>query len=398
MLRFEWSAFVTRDVLACVATEAALPPESVAELQPLIAQLIGKAGGLPVVASEPSAAERTRGGLALLSEAIAHTLSAAGVRQKSPAAATVPATEGPFAHRVVATDPVNVNSADAQQLSTLPSMTAALVSALIAERRRGGPFSDLQALEQRVDGIGPVKAQALAARLAFDMPQDSRHLSLDERAELGANLRTLIALQPDADRTAALRRALEMAVTTCAATPHPATRDRKLRLDPPANPPNSTAAQWVGELWSDDYWTALPELLSTASSSIEVCMFHIAAASQTHPTFRLLEALRAAHQRGVIVRVLLDSDTKTDPYHSTVINAHAKRFLTEAGIACRSDSSFRLLHSKFLVVDRSLVILGSHNWSAGSYFHFDDLTLAISSAELATQLSTRFEGLWSHGH
>src|SRR5204863_5482816 len=139
-----------------------------------------------------------------------------------------------------------------------------------------------------------------------------------------------------------------------------------------------------GELWSDDYWKVLPELLSSATSSIDVCMFHIALPKETHPTFGLLDALRQAHQRGVAMRVLVDSDLKTDPYRSTVINAPAKTFLRDAGIACRSDVTDRLLHSKYLILDRALVILGSHNWSAGSYFGFDDLTLVIAAADLAT--------------
>jgi phosphatidylserine/phosphatidylglycerophosphate/cardiolipin synthase-like enzyme len=100
----------------------------------------------------------------------------------------------------------------------------------------------------------------------------------------------------------------------------------------------------------------------------------------------------------VAVRVLVDSDLKTDPYHSTVINFPAKKFLLEAGIECRSDLSNRLLHSKYLILDRDIVVLGSHNWSAGSYFGFDDLTLAISSTTLAADLLARFESSWSHGH
>ena len=108
-----------------------------------------------------------------------------------------------------------------------------------------------------------------------------------------------------------------------------------------------------------------------------------------------MQALVRAHQRGVAVRVLVDRDGKSDPYHSTLINSAAKKFLIDAGVACRSDSSARLLHSKYLVIDSSLVVLGSHNWSAGSYFDFDDLTLALSSAPLAGELLPRFDTQWA---
>ena len=61
----------------------------------------------------------------------------------------------------------------------------------------------------------------------------------------------------------------------------------------------------------------------------------------------------------------------------------------------RTDKASRLLHSKFLVIDQRLCVVGSHNWSAGSYFNFDDLTLAIASTSLADALRTRFDALWT---
>jgi phosphatidylserine/phosphatidylglycerophosphate/cardiolipin synthase-like enzyme len=94
------------------------------------------------------------------------------------------------------------------------------------------------------------------------------------------------------------------------------------------------------------------------------------------------------------VRVLLDADRPTDPYMSTIINTDAREYLEAAGIDCRLDATDRLLHSKFVVVDGAIVVLGSHNWSAGSYFHFDDMSLLVRSSELAAQLTTRFAALW----
>ena len=118
----------------------------------------------------------------------------------------------------------------------------------------------------------------------------------------------------------------------------------------------------------------------------------------SHPTRVLLDALIAAHNRGVAVRVLLDADRPEDPYRSSVINAAAQAYLTAAGIPVQFDSTERLLHSKYLVADGSLVILGSHNWSAGSYFVYDDLSLVIQSGELAQTLTTRFASLWQEAN
>jgi phosphatidylserine/phosphatidylglycerophosphate/cardiolipin synthase-like enzyme len=66
-------------------------------------------------------------------------------------------------------------------------------------------------------------------------------------------------------------------------------------------------------------------------------------------------------------------------------------------VTTRSDRGNRLLHSKYLVIDHELVVIGSHNWSKGSYFDFDDLSLVIQSGELAAALETRFDTLWATG-
>ena len=109
----------------------------------------------------------------------------------------------------------------------------------------------------------------------------------------------------------------------------------------------------------------------------------------------LLQGLIRAQQRGTTVRALLDRDDKGDPCLSTVINSAARRFLTAAGVTCRSDSGAKLLHSKYLVIDRQRVVMGSHNGSAGSYGRFDDLTLAVESETLANQVLGRFDEQWA---
>ena len=395
MFRFDWPAFVTPGVIARIAAETGVAEAVVQPLAPLIAAILDRAGGLPFVENEPSAAERTARGLALLAEAAAHTLADAGATRDATGYVIVAPKGAPYAHGILATPRVNMNSADRAELAALPGMTAAIVEDTLAERRARGRFANADDFEKRVDGIGPAKLALIRGALVFDAASDSRHVGLDPRGDLGGNLRALLAAQPGADRAAALTRALEMIATSCATTPHPATRDHAVRTPAIAAPAAGLDADWIGVLWSDDYYAGLPALLDGATQTIDVCMFHIALPSPTHPTFSLLEALKRAHDRHVAVRVLVDSDQKTDPYLSTVINASAKRFLLDAGIACRSDQTDRLLHSKYLILDRERVVLGSHNWSAGSYFGFDDLTLAMSSRPLASALGTRFEALWN---
>jgi hypothetical protein len=128
-------------------------------------------------------------------------------------------------------------------------------------------------------------------------------------------------------------------------------------------------AEYVGVLWGKTYYPWLLSALKESKSSIEVAMFHAALPDEDHhPTRKLLDALVAAVNSGVAVRVLLDRDKKGDPYGSTIINTPAFDLLTKAGVGVRLDAPDHLLHSKVVVLDRRIVVIGSHNWSCGSYF------------------------------
>ena len=150
----------------------------------------------------------------------------------------------------------------------------------------------------------------------------------------------------------------------------------------------------VGVLSGSHYYYHLLELISQADASVLVLMFHAALPDENHPTQQLLAALVAAKARGLDVRVILDRDRETDPYKSTVINTAALTFLNEQGVLCRFDSPERLLHTKLVILDGRWSLVGSHNWSAGSYFHFDDMTLAVDSEQVAQRYVERFEAAW----
>jgi phosphatidylserine/phosphatidylglycerophosphate/cardiolipin synthase-like enzyme len=107
-----------------------------------------------------------------------------------------------------------------------------------------------------------------------------------------------------------------------------------------------------------------------------------------------VNCLIKAKKRGVSICVLLDRDRKTDPYNSATINKTAFELLESEGITTKYDSKDVLLHSKFVIIDKTKVVIGSHNWSAGSYFHYDDVSLVIESSDAASEMKTRFDNIW----
>jgi phosphatidylserine/phosphatidylglycerophosphate/cardiolipin synthase-like enzyme len=178
---------------------------------------------------------------------------------------------------------------------------------------------------------------------------------------------------------------------------HPRTRQQRARSPNPIAPPEGVTTERVLLLPGRQYYYHVKRAIRSAHSRVDLAMFHIAMPGRDHPTRQLLEALAAARDRGVRIRILVDRDRPDDPYGSVVINAPAIRFLRDAGVPVRVDAPQRLMHSKLIVIDADRTIVGSHNWSAGSYFAFDDLSVEVVSAEFARQARRRFGELWRRG-
>ncbi len=387
--KINWSQFVTDASLAILAGQVGAPlTQSVGELRPFVASICASAGGLPVSEQPLDEAARTAVVLRLVNEGVAHALHTANEGgRRVPDNYVQTAGAGMLAEIVTPVTPLNLNIASVKELVPLPGIGPTLAARIIGERLARGAYSSLDDLDRRVEGVGPAIVAKIRYRVRFGSPLAATNTAVPDLA-------WLVARMPGATVWEQLVAALDAVATTCAADPHPATKEYQPRDFDLALAEPESLADWVGVLSGLDYFRRLPALLQNVTTSLDVCLFHIALPEPTHPTRLLLEALVAAHNRGVAVRVLLDADRPEDPYRSSVINAPAQVYLTAAGIPVQFDSTERLLHSKYLVADGSLVILGSHNWSAGSYFAYDDLSLVIQSVELAQTLSARFVSLW----
>ena len=198
---------------------------------------------------------------------------------------------------------------------------------------------------------------------------------------------------PLAPQNDAVLATLDRLLTLCAGKPHPDSVARRARpsRDEALDRLQWKSAMWAGVLSGDAYALAVARLLKDATQTVDLCMFHIALGVETKA---LVEALIDAAARGVVVRVLVDRDRRDDPYRSTLINSRARKALEAGGVKVRQDPANVLLHSKFMVVDSALVVLGSHNWSAGSLSGYDDTSVVLQSSDLAAVLTLRFDALW----
>jgi len=108
----------------------------------------------------------------------------------------------------------------------------------------------------------------------------------------------------------------------------------------------------------------------------------------------VIDDLWEAHWRGVDVRVLIGGSRST--FAIAEAAAIALAHLTERGIPGRWltwEKDVRGSHSKTVIADETL-LLGSHNWSPGSFHKDTQDSVRITSAPLAAYFSELFESRW----
>jgi phosphatidylserine/phosphatidylglycerophosphate/cardiolipin synthase-like enzyme len=99
----------------------------------------------------------------------------------------------------------------------------------------------------------------------------------------------------------------------------------------------------------------------------------------------LRDALIAAQQRGVQVRMVTESDNMDEPEIQE---------LKDAGIEVLGDRREGLMHDKFAVIDRQEVWTGSTNFTVGSVYQNDNNLIRIRSSRLADDYTTEFEEMF----
>jgi phosphatidylserine/phosphatidylglycerophosphate/cardiolipin synthase-like enzyme len=101
----------------------------------------------------------------------------------------------------------------------------------------------------------------------------------------------------------------------------------------------------------------------------------------------LRDALIAAHQRGVHVRMVTESDNLDEPEIQE---------LRAAGIEVLGDRREGLMHNKFVIIDRWEVWTGSTNLTTNGVYRNDNNLVRIRSSRLAQDYATEFEEMFIH--
>lgn len=140
------------------------------------------------------------------------------------------------------------------------------------------------------------------------------------------------------------------------------------------NPSSSLSAQETGGV--DQF---LANAIDSAKLSVDVAIYSLSLNS-------VRNALLNAHDRGVRVRMVMESDNleRTDP-----------QILKDAGIPILGDRREGLMHNKFIVIDESEVWTGSMNFTDSGTYEDNNVVMRIRSVKIAENFSKEFEEMFN---
>ena len=134
---------------------------------------------------------------------------------------------------------------------------------------------------------------------------------------------------------------------------------------------------------TEDCRLKLHYTIRDAKESIYIVMYTIVPSHATaEPILGLIKDLAAAQKRGVKVKVILDD--LSGKYRKRE-NEPAYKLLSQKGIDVTYDTKDITTHTKLVVVDEYITIVGSQNWSISAFTFNADSSVLIKSKEVAKE-------------
>ena len=123
--------------------------------------------------------------------------------------------------------------------------------------------------------------------------------------------------------------------------------------------------------YADGIDTPLASAIDASQRTLDIAAFQL----NNKPIY---EAILAAHQRGVAVRIVTDDEHGLDDESNSEL-----RDLETAGIPIVSDNRSGLMHNKFVIVDERAVWTGSWNFTLNGTYRNNNNVLVLESAPVA---------------
>jgi len=156
-------------------------------------------------------------------------------------------------------------------------------------------------------------------------------------------------------------------------------------------------AQDVQVVTDAQYFQVAKKMIQEAKTSLQVMMFEMRYYDEhpNSPSNLLIKELIGAKKRGVKVEVILEVKEEED--RTTLGNRRTGKMLSDGGVGIIYDPAFKTTHTKVMVVDGELTLLGSANWTYHALTSNNEVSVLIRSKELAKEMINYFNRLKASG-
>lgn len=147
---------------------------------------------------------------------------------------------------------------------------------------------------------------------------------------------------------------------------------------------NSYNTQYFADHPTDGPFQELLKILRSARRTLDLCIYVL-----SFPP--LCEALLDLYDKhSVKVRIIVDG-REDEALRTQIPHLHRRGI----EIRCNEKSYSILMHNKFAIIDSSLLLTGSLNWTKSAVLLNHDNVLVTSNKSLIGQYSAQFDSLWS---
>ena len=122
-------------------------------------------------------------------------------------------------------------------------------------------------------------------------------------------------------------------------------------------------------------------MLRTCKKTLDIAIFSLTLDS-------IAEAILEAFQREIKVRIIADDECAKNKGSNI-------KLLASVGVPCKTDNAVYHMHHKFAVIDSSVVIMGSFNWTGQAVKYNQENIFFYEDKDIASQYAKEFERLWN---
>jgi phosphatidylserine/phosphatidylglycerophosphate/cardiolipin synthase-like enzyme len=148
---------------------------------------------------------------------------------------------------------------------------------------------------------------------------------------------------------------------------------------------------------NNNYFNTTFNEISNANKSIDLILYEFKWYDSNNVVVKLRQSLADAVKRNVSVRVILDQNQYRDVL--TELSKENKKtgdYLKSKGVEVKYDSLTQTTHNKMIIIDNSIVILGSHNWGYSALTRNNEASVMIKDRGVAEYYNNYFEILWKN--